>query len=94
MKSRKLDDRQAPYHAYSTYIQTTNQESKDPKSIKKAQTNPRYVQKGNMAPPPHHLNFTMFSLGVKEPQTRTKIQKYKIKKHKYTLTNTQIQNTT
>jgi len=43
---------------------------------------------------PPHLNLTMHTLGVKEPQPRTKIQnKENETRHKYVCINTQIQNT-
>ena len=41
MKSRKSHYRQVPYHAYSTYIQTSNQAIRDKKPIKKVQAVPK-----------------------------------------------------
>jgi len=38
VRSRKSHYRQVAYHAYSTYIQTSNQENSDQKPIKKVQT--------------------------------------------------------
>ena len=74
-----------PYHADSTYIQTSNQVIRDQKPRKT-------TQKGYMTPP--HLNLTISSLGAEEPQLRTKVQNKESKiREKYVRTNTQIQNT-
>jgi len=40
MKSRKSDYSQAPYHAQSTYMETSNQAIRDQKPIKKGTNNP------------------------------------------------------
>jgi len=41
MKRQKSYYKQVPYHAYSTYIEVSNQPNKDKKPIKKAQTTPK-----------------------------------------------------
>jgi len=64
MKSRKSNYRQVPYHAHSTYIQTSNRAIKDQKPITKGTNKPetkkndtkiekfaqKHVQKGYMTP--------------------------------------------
>ena len=90
MKSWKSHYKQAPYHAYSTYIQTSNQANRDQIPIKKAQPTPKprktipklkifhkNMCKKRMWLPPLHLNLTMSLLGADEPQPRTKIQNTK-----------------
>ena len=72
-----------PNHAYSTYIQTSNQAIRDQKPIKKAEIapKPRKLHKNwknftkicakRVCDFPTHLNLTMPSLGVEETQPRT-----------------------
>jgi len=97
MKIRKSHYRQAPYHAHSTYIQTSNQAIRDQKLIKKGTNNPEtkknynnnwksftkiYAKRVYDSLP--HLNLTMFSVGAEEPQPRIKITKQDTNMYKLT----------
>ena len=97
MKSRKSHFRQVPYHAYSTYIQTSNQAIRGQKPIKKEQTTPKprklykkmkifhknMCKKGIRLPPPKSHNVLIGSQG-----TTTKNKKHKIDKPNKTQMNT------
>ena len=83
LKSRKSHYRQAPYRAYFTCMQTPNQAIKDQNQSKKAQTTPKIsknfhknkkISSKRVYDCSPNLNLTMFSLGAKEPQPRTKIK--------------------
>ena len=94
------------YHAYSTYIQASDQAIRDQKPIEKAIKIPKAKKnwtkvekiftkicgKGHMISSPSHLNFTMYSLRAEEPQPIIKTHKAQ-NKPTCTLANTQIQGT-